>query len=220
MKNSLGPITAYNPPSMAALQNYDVNRAGQHEVIWQPLYDYQVYPTTGQAQFVFFQNTIGLGGLTLANTNMEAAGQMPKPKEFLCTGIQVYYRPGNAVSISQGAAGTPQRNWIDVNQVMQGLGWLVFFIGSKDYLRDSPLAKFTQQFRLDGAAAITGAGTVATTDFVDYAVHCGRYYSITPVKLPSNQNFNVSINFNALVTTTVAGRIGVILDGFQYRLSQ
>lgn len=220
MKNSLGPITAYNPPSMAALQNYDVNRAGQHEVIWQPLYDYQVYPALGQLNFVFFQNTIGLGGLTLANTNMEAAGQMPKPKEFLCTGIQVYFRPGNAVSVSQAVVGTEQSNWLDVNAVMTGLGFLTFFIGSKDYLRDAPLAKFTQQFRLDGVTAIAGAGTVATTDFVDYAVHCGRYYSITPVKLPSNQNFNVSINFNALVPTVVAGRLGVILDGFQYRLSQ
>lgn len=32
----LGPLTPYHPPSLTALQNYNVNRAGQVEVIWQP----------------------------------------------------------------------------------------------------------------------------------------------------------------------------------------
>ena len=220
MRNSLGPLTPFNPPSLDALTGYDVNREGQWEVIWQPLYDIQVYAAAGVTQQTFFQRTVGAAGVTQADTNMEAAGQLPNPKAFLCTGIQVVFIPGNAVSISEAAAGTAQENWNDVEAVMNGNAFLRFFIGSKDYLVDGPLSKFTQQFRLDGEAAIAGAGTVATTDFVDYATHCGRYYSITPVKLPSNQNFSVSLNFPTAIATNVDATVGVILDGFQYRLSQ
>lgn len=220
MKGSLGPLTPYNPPSLGQLQGYDVNRAGQWEVIWQPLYDIQTYAAAGVTQQTFFQRTVGSTGVTQANTNMEAAGQLPNPKAFLCTGIQVVFIPGNAVSISQAAAGTALNNWLDTEAVLNGIGFLKFFIGSKDYLVDAPLSKFTMQFGLSGVASLTGAGSVATTDFVDYARSVGRYYSITPVKLPSNQNFNVSLNFPTAITTNVAGQIGIILDGFQFRLSQ
>lgn len=182
--------------------------------------DFQVYPALGVTQLTFFQTTVGTAGATLATTNMEAAGQFPRPKEFLVTGIQVFFEPGGAVAQAGIADGVAQENWNDVSDVMNGAGFLRFFIGSKDYLVDAPLSKFTQQFRLGGVANITGNGSVATTTFIDYAVHSGKYYSITPTKLPSNQNFNVSLNFPTLIPTAVAGNIGVLLDGFQYRLSQ
>ena len=221
MRNSLGPLTPFNPPTLQALREYNVNRAGQVEVIWQPTYDYQAYPAAGSTQLTFFQTPIGQSGNTLADTNIEAAGQFPRPKEFLVTGLQVFFEPGNVVAQNLGSA--VQENWNDVTDVMLGEGFLDFFIGSKSYLRDAPLAKFTQQFYADGVANQAAATTTAATDFgpmVDYAVHKGRYYSITPVKLPSNQNFNVTLNFPTLIPVNAAGRIGVILDGFQYRLSQ
>jgi hypothetical protein len=203
-----------------ALKNYNVNRPGQVEVIWQPTYDFQVYPAAGTTQLTFFQTTVGTAGATLATTNMEAAGQFPRPKEFLVTGIQIFFEPGGVVAQAGIADGVAQENWNDVSDVMNGAGFLRFFIGSKDYLIDTPLSKFTQQFRLGGVANITGNGSVATTTFIDYAVHSGKYYSITPTKLPSNQNFNVSLNFPAVIAVAVDGNIGVLLDGFQYRLSQ
>jgi hypothetical protein len=184
------------------------------------VYDFQVYPAVGATQITFFQTTVGTAGSTPATTNMEASGQFPRPKEFLVTGIQVFFEPGGAVAQAGVADGVAQENWNDVSDVMNGAGFLRFFIGSKDYLVDAPLSKFTQQFRLGGVANITGNGSVATTSFIDYAVHSGKYYSITPTKLPSNQNFNVSLNFPTLIPTAVAGNIGIILDGFQYRLSQ
>lgn len=221
MRNQgLGPLTPYHPPSLMALKNYNVNRPGQVEVIWQPTYDFQVYPAAGTTQLTFFQTTVGTAGATLATTNMEAAGQFPRPKEFLVTGIQIFFEPGGVVAQAGIADGVAQENWNDVSDVMNGAGFLRFFIGSKDYLIDTPLSKFTQQFRLGGVANITGNGSVATTTFIDYAVHSGKYYSITPTKLPSNQNFNVSLNFPAVIAVAVDGNIGVLLDGFQYRLSQ
>lgn len=220
MGPNLGPLTPYHPPSIPNLKGYNVNRAGQYEVIWQPTYDYQVYPAAGATQFTFFQTTVGAAGATLATTNIRAAGQFPRPQEFLCTGIQILFTPGNTVADAQAADGTALENWNDVTDVLFGNAFLDLFIGSKSYLQDAPLAKFAQQFRITGNPDIGGGGTLATYTFVDYAVSCGRYYSITPVKIPANQNFNVTLNFPAVIATAVDATVGVILDGFLYRLSQ
>lgn len=222
---NLGSLTPASPPSLPALQGYSVNREGQHEVIWQPQYDYQSYPMAGATQITFFQSPVGAGGLTLADTSMRASGQFPSPQEFLITGIQVVFTPGGAFAQAAAAVGAAQENWNDVGDVMLGNAYLELFVGSKAYLDDGPLAKFAQQFRLggvaDGKAALDAqAAPASINSFVDYAVHCGRYYSITPIKIPRNQNFNVTLNFPAAIAVAVAGTIGVILDGFLYRLSQ
>lgn len=217
----LGPLTPYHPPNITALQSYNVNRAGQPEVIWQPLYDYQAYPMVGATQLTFFQTPFGQGGSTLGDTNMSAAGQLPRPQEFLITGIQVYFKPGNAVAVAGQAAAAIQENWNDVNDILFGESFLKLFIGSKDYLIDGPLGKFTQCFGITGGGWSMGTTTADMNGrWIDYAKHSGRYYSITPVKLPANQNFNVTLNFPTAIAASVAGTIGVILDGFLYRLSQ
>jgi len=220
--NALGPLTPYRPPNLATLQNYKVNRAGQVEVIWQPAYHYQTYPFAGATQMTFFQNPVGQGGLTRADTNMQAAGQFPAPQEFLVTGIQVIFLASKA--LAEVDIATAQTNWNDVNNVMMGSAFLQLFVGSKAYLDDGPLAKFPQQFRLTGGGWSTGNPTTDadTLAFVDYAVTCGRYYAITPVKLMQNQNFNVTLNFPAVIPVLddSTPRIGVILDGFLYRESQ
>lgn len=220
---NLGPLTPYHPPPLGALRNYAVNREGQNEVVWQPIYHYQDYAAAGTTQLTFFQDTVGTAGTTLADTNIRQAGTLPAPQEFLLTGIQVMFLAQNAISSADAAVGTTQDNWVDTFDVMFGDGWLELFIGSKPYLQDGPLAKFTQQFRLGGIANIargTGGAGADTVNFVDYAVHSGRYYSITPVKLPTTQNFAVTINFPTVITVVTQARIGVILDGFLYRLSQ
>jgi hypothetical protein len=204
------------------LKGYNVNRAGQYEVIWQPTYDYQTYAAAGATQFTFFQTTVGAAGATLATTNIRAAGQFPRPQEFLCTGIQILFTPGNVVAAGGVATAVAQENWNDVTDVLFGNAFLDLFIGSKSYLQDAPLAKFAQQFRITGTADQADSSTAGVVNYhyVDYAVSCGRYYSITPVKIPANQNFNVTLNFPAVIAVAVDATIGVILDGFLYRLSQ
>jgi len=130
---SLGGTTPNRPPSIAALKNYNVNRAGQVEVIWQPTYERQDYLVGGATQLTFFQNTVGAVAGGLSNTNMRAAGQFPRPQEFLITGIQVTFDVGAAVG--QAAAATAV-NWQDAFDVMNS-GNLELFIGSKSYLNDS-----------------------------------------------------------------------------------
>jgi hypothetical protein len=222
--SQLGPLVPGNPPDMTALQNYNVNRAGQPEVVWQPQYDYQTYGTGGATTFTFFQTPVGQSSTTLATTSMVAAGQFPRPQEFLVTGIQVLFRPGAAIGQAAVApASAVNNNWNDANGVLTATGaWLELYIGSKAYLDDGPLAKFPQQFGLTGGAWRASASTAVASgeSYLDYVRSAGRYYSITPVKIPANQNFRVTINFPTAVTVVTAGKIGVILDGFLYRLSQ
>lgn len=217
----LGGLTPSRPPNIAALRKYNVNRVGQYEVIWQPLYEYQTYPTTGQTLLTFFQNTVGSIAGGKSTTNVVAAGQLPRPQEFLITGIQVTFEVGAAIAVD--AIARVQTNWQDAFDVANA-GNLDLFVGSKSYLTDAPIGVFPQQFGIGGAGNTAAATTTAATDIakvLDYARPVGRYYSITPVKLPANQNFNVTLNWpEGVVTVTTAGVIGVRLDGFLYRLSQ
>ena len=206
----LGPVSPARPPNIAALKKYNVNRVNNIEVIWQPLYEYQAYAAAGQTLLTFFQNPVGAVAGGLSTTNVRSAGQFPRPQEFLITGIQVTFEVGAAVSIAAAA----QTNLQDVFDVSNS-GNLELFIGSKSYLNDAPLGVFPQQWGVGGE---TSNGAVQSAD---YARPVGKYYQITPVKIPANQNFNVTLNWpEGVVTVNNAGVVGVRLDGFLYRLSQ
>ncbi len=215
-------IAGRKPPSMAQLEKYNVNRANAVEVIWQPLYDFLVYPTAGStAPFTFFQRSTGTAGTTLSDTNMLAAGHVPRPQQFLVTGIQIVFLPAGDAALGAQAIGAVQPNWVDVNAVAIE-GNVVFNIGSKAYLREFPTGKFPPTFTINGEGNRSDANVAAAAGlgFVDFARVTGRYYSITPVKIPANQNFDVTISFPAAVAVAANSRLGVILDGFLYRLSQ
>lgn len=205
-------------PAPDALNKFSVNSATGLDVIWQPLYDYQVYLAAGQTSLSFFQAPIGQGGKTLADTNMQSSGQLPAPQKFVVESIQIDFFPGNPVGgdVVDGTA----LNWQDNYDVMQS-GWLDFEVGSKSRLQQAPLGAFPPAYRLGGAAALTGAASVANTiTSVDYASFAGREFSIIPVTLPANQNFKVTLNWPVAVAISVDARIGVKLNGNLYRSVQ
>jgi len=209
------------PPTVNELRKYGVNVPDSVVAISQPLYHYQTYAAAGQNRLTFFETTVGAAAGGMEDTNMEQSGTMPAPKRMLVTGIQVVFFPGGNPGTFGAAAAA--NNWNDAYTVFKS-GWLDFFVGSASWLKDGPVGKFANDFRLAGTAALADASTVAANQqsMVDYATFAGRRYDITPVELRSNQNFNVTLNWNTLAAlpSTVAGRIGVILDGYQYRLSQ
>ena len=215
------------PASAAAnWPQFKVNRPGSMEIISQYLYDSASYIGAGQTSLIFFQVPIGQSAKTLADTNMETAGSMPQPKVFLCDTIELLFFPsyGVATAVSQGpVADAPANFWNDVYSFATH-GWLDFFIGSKFYLRDGPLAKFPPRQRLGGAAALTSTMTAgaATATHIDYASVAGMAYDITPVALEPNQNFNITLNWPVAVAlpSTVAARIVVSLGGQLIRNSQ
>ena len=90
-----------------AAQKYGVNRQGSVEAINQPLYDFQTYPVAGATSFTFFQEPIGQSSKTLVDTNMESAGQLPRPKEFLIDSIEVHLYPGEDPAQS-GLSASPE----------------------------------------------------------------------------------------------------------------
>lgn len=217
-----------SPPPLGSLARYNPNRADSVEGVWQPFYDFQAYAAAGQLQLQFFQVPQGQAGKTRADTNMTNAGMFPNPTAFFCTAVMVAHFPANDVTVASVTVQRQLANWQDAVDVAES-GWLELQIGSKVYLIDAPIGKFAPNFTVGGEAAVaiaimpTTAGLTAPvipqTD-VDFARAQGRYYAITPFLIPPTQNFSVTLNWPALVTTVTEGRIGVILDGFWYRQSQ
>lgn len=211
------------PPSVAKSNQFDVNRAGAIESIWQPLYDYQTYALAGTTnQYTFYAVPNGQGGKTFQDTNMEAAAMLPAPKEMLVTHIEVMFLPGGVPSDLDATVPEVTTAWNDM-YTMCNKGYLEFFIGSKTYLRDGPISKFSNSWGLTGVASDaigTTTADVKSASHTQYATFGGPIYKITPVKLRANQNFNVTLNFPTTATVSADARIGVVLGGFLYRLSQ
>ncbi len=236
-------------PSLTEALNYSVNRKNDVEGVRQSLYDFLLYPTAGQTQLTFFANPIGQPGSsspglttasakTLADTNMEAAGQLPAPKMFLLESIEIVFQPG---SVSTAATFTPQvahyaaaapaatdsatKTGGAINDIsaVYGAGYGNLFIGSKTYLTEAPIGRFPPKTRLEMDAAI--ASNNATTQTIEMATikAGGRPYYVEPaILLPSTQNFNFTLNWPVAVATPSGfnGRIGAIFDGYLYRNSQ
>ncbi len=231
------------PSITEARQSYSVNRLDATEGIRQSLYDFLIYPTAGQTQFTFFQQPQG-GGLSshplntnnvkgIWDTNMEAAGQLPNPKRFLVESVEVLFEPGSVaaantfvtvspIAFAVAAAGTVGAFISDINLIRQ-VGTVGLFIGSKYYLRESPIGRFPPKVRPElTATAATNSATVGEI-FAGTLKQVGRPYFIEPaIFLESTQNFQVDIVFPAAQPTPSGfnGRIGVVLDGYLYRNSQ
>lgn len=210
-------------PSLAQLEQYNVNVEGQPEVIYQPIYDFQVYPgATGFTELAFFQVPEGQAGKTFDDTNMSITAALPVPINMAVTDVQVWFFP-DGVPGRTGLIATTGNNWNDVEAVLAA-GNLQLEIGSKEYLVDAPLMKFPPQGRLAGAAALSDTTTAGAGQGsqIDYSTGAGRIYDIVPLRLISQQNFVVRLRFGTAVPTPSAqdGRIGVALGGFRYRLAQ
>jgi hypothetical protein len=222
------PFTGRTPVAISQLTPYNPNDPNSIEAIWQPQYDFQLYPAAGANQLLFFQVPQGQGGKLLNDTNMNLAGQFPAPCAFLCTAIMVPFYPANTILGAAGtqgaaaktaAAATVATNLNDT-QIIANTGWLTITIGSKVYLTDSPLGKFPPNFSIGGLQSAAGTYAAGTQIISDYARAIGRYAEITPLLIPMNQNFVVGLYWPALTVVSTGGRIGVILDGFYYRQSQ
>lgn len=247
----VGPFDADSgmvpPRSLADLASYGVFVPDAIQSIRQPLYDRLVYPTAGAAQLRFFQlpqgqgNSSAIGGTgavkTLDDTNMEAAGQLPSPKAFLATSIEVIVEPGSistanawspvaiAFLTNASAAATsavPALAGVnDVNLILMS-SWLDFFVGSQSYLTVSRGDSFPAKSYGSTDVGITVSGNLGLAGVaVNRAV--GRpFYLNPPILLMPNVNFVVTMNWGVVVATTTGlnARIAVRLDGIMYRNAQ
>ena len=209
-------------PTLDDLQKYNVNRPGQIEGIRQSLYDFQTYAAAGQTSLTFFQVPIGQSGKTKADTNMDIAGSLAAPKRFFVESIEVLFFPGSAIDTFAAVAAANAAQADDVYTVAKS-GYLDFFIGSKSYLSEAPIGRFPSKTGLKLISSV--ASNSATTGEVksEYATFGGMPYKLDPgILLVPTQNFNVTLNWPTAVAlpSTVAGRIGIVLNGILYRNSQ
>lgn len=205
-----------------ALRKYRVNLPGKLEELSWSLYHFQAYAAAGQQTLTFFQTPVGSGGLTVVDTNMKLAGQIPAGQAFLCTAISFEFQPGVLPENSSALAGVNAINDFvtDTHKVMNS-GFVQFLVGSKYYVEDSPIGAFPPAY---GLAAAFGAATTAAATTINnaYGRVNGQLHSIVPVELTANQNFQVTVTWPSLVTlpSTVAGRLGCRLHGRLFRNAQ
>jgi hypothetical protein len=213
----------FQAPKLTDLTGFDVNRAGQYEAIRSSLYDFQTYLVGGQASLTFYQAPVGQAGKTLEDTNMQSAGQLPQPQYFLVQNIQVYFYPGTDPSVGGLDPQSTQVSFINDVWTLMKSGWLEFFIGSKNYVQEGPIGRFPPRNGLIVSSSLSDTTTSAAAQecAVGYANFGGAPYSLQPnILLTPNQNFNVKLNWPAALPIAVEGRIGVVMEGLLYRLSQ
>lgn len=215
------------------------------EVVRTRLYDYQLYPTAGQAQMQFFAQPMGAGMTSAlgaavagpksyADTNMTNAGLLPNPQAYVIESIEVSFEPGSSAAantfvqaspagFNAAAAAAVVAQLADVNKIRQS-GWLELVIGSKTYLYEAPLGVFPAKQHLSMNAALASTSATASEIAAVNAYWDGRPYLLDPqLSIDSLQNFTVYLKWPGAVPTADSGfnaRIGVIFDGVLYRLTQ
>jgi len=227
------------------LKNYAVNTQNA-ETIWQPLYDFQLYPLLGQQQMTFFQEPQGQGittsvGATVGSpktrldTNMTMAGQLSRGTAFIVAGIEVYFYPGSSDTANEYApapmtnaeavaSGTSLLPWIEDVQQILNAGGLQLFILQKEYCFAAPLHLFPPSSFVGFDASLANSDTT-THNMVSVAAArvMGRPFVIDPpCTLVANQNFKVTLEWGGAFATPSGfnGRIGVGLIGQFFRNAQ
>lgn len=229
-------------PDLQQFIDHMTPAAGAVDLIRQPLYDYQLYPTAGiGGNLAFFSTPIGQGASSssgnaantkgITDTNMKLAGALGQPEAFWIESIEVDFQPGSVATaatytiqvpsaFNATAAATVQAGENDVNAVLSG-GALTLTVSNKPYYTEGPLLRFPPQcgFCLDAAVASNAA--VATGEVVKAKLRAiGAPCVIQPgVGLLAQQPFNVNLTWPVAIATPSGfnGRIGVILNGWLIR---
>jgi len=228
--NGFSGRTGLTPEDLAKYRSYV---PGVDDVIWQPAYDYQTYPTAGALAFNWFTllrgtgTTSAFGGAgarTNQDTNMQLSGQFGAGNQMLVLGIEVEFWPGSVPGLQTAAQPTDAQTSQQPDDVYSVLrnGILSFSVQNRPYLEDGPLIKFPTQTYLTGFAAVTNGANATASIQIAYASGCGASYNIVPVLLRENQAFQTSITFPAVIATPsgVDGRMGVRLNGKLIRNAQ
>lgn len=218
MKHFARGVGQSNPEQW--FNNNRVNIPGKKEVIWQPLYDTQAYPAAGAASILFFQDQIGKGTpvKTLADTNMELDGQLPKGQAFLATGIQLQFKFLDSVIDDDGSAVGGTLEFVDDVRAFAENGSLTMRIQSKEYVRQAPLGKFPPVERLGYEFA--GGGASATNITVSYAQLSGREFALRELLLESNQNFSIELKDLPALPSGLDAEIVCSINGYLARNAQ
>jgi len=214
--------------SASALQQHSVG-TGDTDVVWWPLYDSISYPSAGQGAFSFYSNPIGQGissspgagavPKSIFDTNLTIGSQLTSGNEFFMIGSESNFSPG----VSNAALPLtvlPGRSFLlttvgvfanDIWSVGQG-GVKTLTVGTdRKYFQDGPLAVFPPSQRMHGFSAVAGDAITTGGAEVTYASWSGELYTMIPVYIASNQNWNINVNFAAIIPTP-SGQVARLID--------
>jgi hypothetical protein len=213
--------------------NQYVPQLTAQDIIWGPLYDSGNYiGTTGQLSLQFFSVPQGQGtttvpsasgAKTIADTNLQSAGQLTAGNAFYMTGQEILFFPGENPEV---APGTTNGNFINDTYVFAKNGTLTLTVGSnRIYLQDGPLGLFPPATRLAVATALASATTTATANDIivsSYGVMSGETYTIVPIYLTANLAFNEIMTWQAAqaLPSTNNARVFSRLRGYLNRNAQ
>lgn len=211
-------MTIKAPPTLKQAEKYLSMLPNVTDVVFDPLYDRQTYPTTGFTQQLFFQTPFGQNNRTKSDTNMSLAGQLPVGVNFMVTSIEVAYWPA-AVDIAPAQAATTanaDRFLTEYYNVYTSRAHLIMHVGSLEKITQGPLCKFPPSNFIDAGVGISTTVNASVAG-VSFAQLKGKAYETTPIFLTSGENFDITINYAAAVTVTTAATMEVTLNGFKYR---
>lgn len=231
-------------PTLQDFASKQVGLSGKIEIIWQPIFDWNIYPTAGVAQILAFQNPQGQGqsaqpiaaasSKTGADTNLTQPGQLPAPQAFWLDGFEVQVDAGSVSTanlfaiqspnqFNATAAVTVQSGEIDVNSILSS-GVFSFTIMQKEYYREGPLYRIPPRTNLRLDAAVGTAGTNAQPNQVGKAKMRaeGMCVRLDPgLGISTSANFQAQLTWPALVPTAANNaRIGTFLNGWLFRAAQ
>lgn len=211
-----------------------------NDVIWQPFYDFVAYPSAGGTAFSFYSLPLGQGtssapgagavAKTLFDTNLGVGNQLMKGNAFFMIASESEFFPGvnNAalpLSLQPGKTNVPATA-TSIGQFVNDV-WSVGMGGVKTltvgtdrkYIQDGPLKNFPPVTRLALQAALGGSSVTTGAMEIAYAVWSGRAYSVVPIYIDTNQQFNMSVTYAAAIPTpsTTIGRLGDRMDGYLIR---
>jgi hypothetical protein len=214
---------------------------GQKDVIWNPLYDFQAYPSGGFAgnQTTFFSNQQGQGissapgvgtnvSKTQFDTNLQAPNTLTLGNEFYCIGSETLFYPGvsnvtNApFGLLPGRSNVPTNVGLFANDVWEvgNQGFKALKIGTdRFYIQDGPLMMFPPVTRLAVATAVSGNAATNAGGEVTYAAWSGEPYTVVPIYIQTNQLFTVFYYFPVQIALPSGqiGRLGERLRGYLIR---
>jgi hypothetical protein len=209
------------------------------DVIWQPFYDSIAYPSAGGTSFSFYSLPLGQGvsstpgagavGKLLTDTNLGVGNQLMKGNAFFMIASESDFYPGvnNAnlpLSLQPGKLNGLTATSIGqfVNDVWSvGMGGVkTLTVGTdRKYIQDGPLKQFPPVTRMALQAALSGGSITTAGQEIAYAVWSGRPYSVVPIYIDTNQQFNMNVVFPAAIPTpsTTIGRLIDRMDGYLIR---
>lgn len=213
----MGP-SLYQMPDFSLFQN---ELKGYNEVVRWPLYSSKSYPAAGTTQLTFFDQSEGLATNGRADTNMQAAGQLPGNQMHVAHSLRITFIPPTA-SFSAASVVGPFAA-AEVLTLMTTLCWAEITVSDKLYMIGAPLTLFPAG---QGPGTFVNNPGIATANGFSFANNGhpsneAIYRLNPPLGILPTRTFLVTNNWRSVApTVTNAIRVNNNLDGWRLRAVQ